>query len=601
MSGKIKKFITNWKFLCKYVWKISPRTYAATAITIVLDVVEPFAVLLFPKFIIDELTGEKRWETVLGYIFLLIGILVLLRLLRLGAQVFCNMSVNGGDVLNVKHYTRFFLDMDYARLEDEHVRDLQETIMGKVHVNNVTGALQKVATDMLRLAGYTYLIFMLHPLVLLAVALVTAVNYVLGLKREKCSYAFEPERARSARKLDYCFETMADFGFAKEVRINQASAWLAQKFSQVLDAYRGKLKKYENRMLLFSILETAVGFAQMAAMYGYAVHRAILGEITIGDFSVFVGACLSLSAAFSGLAGGMTNMLYLSKYVDDYKRYTELAQPSHLTKGQAAIPDKGAGNAGNRQFLIEFRDVSFRYPGTDRNVLDHVSLAIGDREKLAVVGVNGAGKTTFIKLLCRLYEPTEGVILYNGRDISEIRHEEYVRMLSVVFQDFRLLAFTMEENIVLNQSGDRGKVLEAIRKSGLEDKLESLPKGLDTHVGKDFDEEGVEFSGGEGQKLVTARAYYKDAPIVVLDEPTSALDPLSENAVYRRFHEIMEDKTAIFISHRLASTRFCDRVAVFAGGRIVECGTHEQLMEQEGLYREMFLKQAEYYKSDFTA
>lgn len=598
MSGKIKKFMANWKFLCKYVWKISPRTYAAAAITILLDVVEPFAVLLFPKCIIDELTGEKRWEMVLGYIFLLVGILALLRLLRLGAQVFCNMSVNGGDVLNVKHYTRFFLDMDYARLEDEHVRDLQGTIMGKVHVNNVAGALQEVATSLLRLAGYAYLIFLLHPLVLLAVALVTAVNYVLGLKREKCSYAFEPERARSARKLDYCFETMADFSFAKEVRINQASAWLAGKFSQVLDAYRGKLEKYENRMLLLAILETAVGFVQMAAMYGYAVHRAILGEITIGDFSVFAGACISLSAAFGGLAGGMTNMLYLSKYVDEYKRYTELAQPSHLTKGQAAIPDKGAGNIRNRQFLIEFRDVSFRYPGTDRNVLDHVSLKIGHREKLAVVGVNGAGKSTFIKLLCRLYEPTEGVILYNGTDISEIRHEEYVRMLSVVFQDFRLLALTMEENIVLNQSCDRDKVLEAIRRSGLTDKLESLPKGLDTHVGKDFDEEGVEFSGGEGQKLVTARAYYKDAPIVVLDEPTSALDPISENAVYQRFHEIMEDKTAIFISHRLASTRFCHRIAVFAGGRIVECGTHEQLMGQEGLYREMFQKQAEYYQSN---
>lgn len=390
---------------------------------------------------------------------------------------------------------------------------------------------------------------------------------------------------------------MADFSYAKEVRINQASAWLAGKFSQVLDAYRGKLRKHENRMLLLAILEAAVGFVQMAAMYGYAVHRAILGEITIGDFSVFAGACLSLSAAFGGLAGGMTNMLYLSKYVDDYKKYTELAKPSHLKKGQAAIPDKEAGNVGNRQFLIEFRDVSFRYPGTDRNVLDHVSLAIGDREKLAVVGINGAGKTTFIKLLCRLYEPTEGVILYNGTDISEIRYDEYVRLLSVVFQDFRLLAFTMEENVVLNQSSDRGKVLEAIRKSGLEDKLERLPKGLDTNVGKDFDEEGVEFSGGEGQKLVTARAYYKDAPIVVLDEPTSALDPISENAVYQRFHEIMEDKTAIFISHRLASTRFCDRVAVFAGGKIVECGTHEQLMEQEGLYRQMFLKQAEYYKS----
>lgn len=589
MVSKIRKFMANWKYLCQYAWDINKRTYAAAAIQIVMDVAEPFAVLIFPKFIIDELTGEKRWDAVLGYISLLIGILVLLRLLRLGAQVFCNMSVNAGGILDAKRYARICLDMDYAKLEDDSVRDMEGKVREKVWVNNVSETMQEVFTALLRLAGYAYLIFMLHPLVLLAVALVTAVNYYLGLKREKSDYVFAPERARADRKFNYFFETMADFSFAKEMRINQASSWLTGKFSQVLNAYHGKLKKYENRMLLLALLEAAVGFVQMVAMYGYAVHQAVLGEITIGDFSVFAGAVLNLSAAFTGVASGMTNMVYLAKYADDYKEYTELVSPAHLKKGLIGIPDKGAGS------MIEFRDVSFRYPNTDRNVLNHVSLVIHDREKLAVVGINGAGKTTLIKLLCRLYEPTEGVILYNGTDISTICHEEYVRILSVVFQDFRLLAFTIEENIVLNQSCDRSKVLDAVRKSGLEDKLESLPKGLDTNVGKDFDEEGVEFSGGEGQKLVTARAYYKDAPVVVLDEPTAALDPISENAVYQRFHEIMEDKTAIFISHRLASTRFCDRVAVFAQGQIVEYGTHEQLMEQKGLYRQMFLKQAEYY------
>ena len=171
-----------------------------------------------------------------------------------------------------------------------------------------------------------------------------------------------------------------------------------------------------------------------------------------------------------------------------------------------------------------------------------------------------------------------------------------MKKLSVVFQDFQLLAFSMEDNVVLNQRCDREKVLEAVRRSGLEDKLKKLPKGLDTSVGKDFDEEGVEFSGGEGQKLVTARAYYKTAPIVIFDEPTAALDPISENHVYQNFREIMKGKMAIFISHRLASTRFCDRIAVFRQGQIVEYGTHEQLMGREGLYREMFDKQAEYYK-----
>lgn len=587
---RIRKTVSNWIFLCRFAWSISRRVFAATAIEIIMDVVEPFAVLIFPKFIIDELTGMKRWDAVLLDISLLIGVLALIRLVRLGLQVFCNMSVNRCDVFTALHYARFYVDMDYSRLEDDRIRDIQETIGWKVHANEVVLNMQDVITNLFRFAGYAYLVFLLHPLVLLVVLIVAASSYCLGLMREKNSYTFEQERAGLTRKFDYFFETMADFGFAKEVRINQAAAWLSGKFCKLLDSYAGKLTKYQDKLLFFGIVEAVIGFAQISVMYGYAVHQALMGHITIGDFSVFAGAILGLSNAFAGIAKGLAQMYYTSKYADDYKEYVELVKASHLTKGTVELSGEEAGN------VIEFRNVSFRYPHTDRDVLNHVSLVIHDKEKLAVVGENGAGKTTFIKLLCRLYEPTEGVILLNGTDISTIRYEDYVKKLSVVFQDFKLLAFSMGENIVLNQHHDEEQLLEAICKSGLEDKLKSLPKGLDTSIGKDFDEEGVEFSGGEGQKLVTARAYYKNAPIVVLDEPTAALDPISENQVYQRFHEIMEKKTAIFISHRLASTRFCDRVVVFSHGQIVEDGTHEQLMIRNGLYHEMFKKQAEYYK-----
>ncbi len=587
---RMKKVISNWIFLCRFAWGISRRVFAAKAVETVMDVAEPFAVLIVPKFIIDELTGQKRWEAVLGYILLLVGVLTLLRLVRLGMQVFCNMAVNGCDLLNVKHYSRFFLDMDFAKMEDGAVRDLQETIAGDVHANTVADTVQELATNTLRLGGYACLVFTLHPAVLFVVLAVAAVNYSLGFLREKSTYAFRPEQASAARKFNYLFETMGDFSFAKEVRINQASAWLAEKFSRVLDAYGGRLKKYQNRILILGCVEGVVNFGQLFLMYGYGVHQAVTGSITIGDFTVYTGAVLALFAAFSGFANGLTHMSYMSKYADKYKEYAEIARPAHLTKGTVRLTGEEKEN------VIEFRDVSFSYPHTERKVLDHISLVISDREKLAVVGINGAGKTTFIKLLCRLYEPTEGVILYNGTDISTIRYEDYVKKLSVVFQDFQLLAFSMEDNVVLNQRCDREKVLEAVRRSGLEDKLKKLPKGLDTSVGKDFDEEGVEFSGGEGQKLVTARAYYKNAPIVIFDEPTAALDPISENHVYQNFREIMKGKMAIFISHRLASTRFCDRIAVFRQGQIVEYGTHEQLMGREGLYREMFDKQAEYYK-----
>ena len=586
----MKKVISNWIFLCRFAWGISRRVFAAKAVETVMDVVEPFAVLIVPKFIIDELTGQKRWEAVLGYILLLVGVLTLLRLVRLGMQVFCNMAVNGCDLLNVKHYSRFFLDMDFAKMEDGAVRDLQETIAGDVHANTVADTVQELATNTLRLGGYACLVFTLHPAVLFVVLAVAAVNYGLGFMREKSTYAFRPEQASAARKFNYLFETMGDFSFAKEVRINQASAWLAEKFSRVLDAYGGRLKKYQNRILILGCVEGVVNFGQLFLMYGYGVHQAVTGSITIGDFTVYTGAVLALSAAFSGFANGLTHMSYMSKYADKYKEYAEIARPAHLTKGTVRLTGEEKEN------VIEFRDVSFSYPHTERKVLDHISLVISDREKLAVVGINGAGKTTFIKLLCRLYEPTEGEILLNGRNIAEIPYEEYVRRLGVVFQDFKLFAFSMEENITMGLPASGDTIEQCVEKCGLETKLQSLPQGLQTNISKEFDESGVQFSGGEGQKLALARVLYKNVPVIVLDEPTAALDPLAEYELYSKFHEIVKGKCAVYISHRLSSTRFTDKIAVFDQGHMAEYGTHKELMEiPGGVYASLFQMQAQYY------
>lgn len=288
-------------------------------------------------------------------------------------------------------------------------------------------------------------------------------------------------------------------------------------------------------------------------------------------------------------------MAFMDKYADEHKEYIRLAVPSHREKGIERISGEEQGH------VFEFRDVSFRYPNTERLILNRLSLVITDHEKLAIVGRNGTGKTTFIKLLCRLYEPTGGKILYNGVDISTIHYGDYIKLLSTVFQDFRLFAFPVRENIVLNQAYDGERLEWAIGRAGLAARLGALPHGAETAVSKEFDEEGVEFSGGEAQKLVTARAYYKDAPAVLLDEPTSALDAIAEQEMYEQFGEIMEGKAAIFISHRLASTRFCDRIVVLEDGEVREYGSHDALMEQKGLYYEMFCRQAEYYREEGNA
>ena len=587
---KLRKNLSDIWFAIRYSWRINPRLYVACGLLIVLDTVEPFALLILPNLIIDELTGLRRWDVVLRYILLFIGVFTLIRLIRMVFSVFINMSINRSDVFAFRDHACHFLYMDYAKMEDSKVRDMQQKVSRTIHPNSfVYTDLRVMLTGFFQLIGYSYLIFTLHPLILLAVFAIVVANYLLSRRSEKNKYNFQPTSAEAERKFDYLYTTMSDFSFAKEVRINQASRWLSQKFIKTLDGYLKPYKHYQNRQLFLKIAAVFLQFVQTVILYGYAAFQVIAGKITVGDFSVYVGSIFNFSDAFVNCISSLIRISYWPKYVKDYQEFLQVAHPSYLDKSIIELKEPAP------QHQIEFRNVSFRYPNTERMVLKNVSITISDKEKLAVVGINGAGKSTFIKLICRLYEPTEGVILYNGVDISTIRYQDYIKEISVVFQDFQLFAFSVKENIILNQPDRPVRVIDAIRQSGLEEKLSTLPNGLDTAMGKDFEEDGIEFSGGEGQKLVTARAYYKKAPIVILDEPTAALDPLSEHNLYLRFQEIMKDRTAIFISHRLASTRFCDRIAVFADGQIVECGSHEQLMTQKGLYCDMFEKQASHY------
>ena len=230
-------------------------------------------------------------------------------------------------------------------------------------------------------------------------------------------------------------------------------------------------------------------------------------------------------------------------------------------------------------------------------ILEHVNITVRQGETLSIVGVNGAGKTTFVRLLCRFYEPTAGEIFVNGIPAKDIALEDYYKLIGVVFQDFSLFSFTVAENIAMDTEPDTEKLDDAIVKCGLTERIKTLPRGVDTYIYKEFDPNGIELSGGEGQKVAIARAVYRDAPIIIFDEPTSALDPIAEYNIYRNFHELANGKTAIYISHRLSSTRFTDKIAVFANGTVSEYGTHDELMQtDDGIYRKMFSMQAKYYK-----
>ena len=344
-------------------------------------------------------------------------------------------------------------------------------------------------------------------------------------------------------------------------------------------------------MGLLSAASGVVSQAFVGAVYLFTGLKALGGAFGVGSVTQYVGALAGLARGLSDLleqVGALRTNAGFLKFTFDF-----LDIPNSMYQGSLTTEKRT-----DRKYEIEFRDVSFRYPSTDTWALRHVNMKFDVGGRLAVVGENGSGKTTFIKLLCRLYDPTEGEILLNGIDIRKYRYDDYLALFSVVFQDFKLLAQPLGSNVAAAEEYDRARAEECLSKAGFADRLAELPRGLDTCLYREFEDGGVEVSGGEAQKIALARVLYQDAPFIVLDEPTAALDPEAEAEVYTKFNDIVEDKTAIYISHRLSSCRFCDEIAVFDRGRVVQQGNHDALVETPGKYQALWEAQAQYYQKN---
>lgn len=329
----------------------------------------------------------------------------------------------------------------------------------------------------------------------------------------------------------------------------------------------------------------------MGIIYVFVCLKAIGGAFGLDMVTQYVGAGTALFVAindfFTNIIAIKTNGQFLEPVFDI------LGTPNAMYKGSLTTEKRS-----DRNYEIEFKNVSFKYPGSEVYALRNVNMKFRIGEKLAVVGMNGSGKTTFIKLLCRLYDPDEGEILLNGINIQKYKYDEYMDIFSVVFQDYELLSLPLGQNVAGSESYDRERATSCLEKAGFGDRLSELKNGLDTYLYRDIDSEGVNVSGGEAQKIAIARALYKDAPFIILDEPTAALDPIAEAEIYSKFNEIVGDKTAIYISHRLSSCKFCDEIVVFEAGNVVEQGAHDALIALNGRYTELWNAQAQYYKKD---
>ena len=581
-------------FMIRHSWNLARSKYFVMIIQALINTAQPFALLIMPKYILDELAGQRRPDVTMKYITLYAGVIVFFNIVSLLLNRYGSLrtikTTHGIEMYNQKKW----LYMDYGNLENGQVQDLAGRCVGQVDPQNFAEeTVLGFFTNLFQLAGYIYIIASLHPLVIVFILAVIGINTLITRKLNKIGYEYEPIIAKFSRRYSYIYGTMVSFKIGKEVRINGASKWLRKKFDEETDEYMKNLRANENKRLPYDILTIAIGLVQTVVIYGYCAYLAISGGITVGSFSVFLGAVTAFTGSFTGFIGRFSGLTLLSKYVDDYKEF--LAYTKHDGAERETVT---GSDPTNGKYDIEFQNVSFKYPNTDRYVLCNVNIKIKSGERLSVVGYNGAGKSTFIKLICRLYNPTEGRILIGGVDISTIDLADYRELLSVVFQDFQILWLTIRDNIVMNREYDKVRLDDAIEKSGLGERIALLENGVETELWRLFDESGVELSGGEGQKVACARAYYKDAPVVILDEPTASLDPIAETRLYERFNNIIGNKTSIYISHRLASVKFCDSIAVFADGELVERGTHRELMDADGAYAEMFRKQAHYYVND---
>lgn len=391
------------------------------------------------------------------------------------------------------------------------------------------------------------------------------------------------------RNFFYYFNNFLDgYEKGKDVRMFHMKNIISAENDKLLQNATNYATNMEKVKWKFELVNQPISVLTGGMVYLFVGLRSIIGAITIGNVVRYAGCIMQFITSFSEFLTNLSALRFNNQYMEEMLGILELNPVKHI----GSIPvEKRRDN----RFLIECRHVYFRYPGTKDYVIEDMNMTFDIGERMAVVGRNGSGKTTFIKLLCRLYEPTEGQILLNGIDISKYNYEEYLKLFSVVFQDSKMYSFAVGNNVAASEEVDEERVKNALARVGLSDLLDKMPQGINTYIYKNFDRDGVEISGGEAQRMEIARAIYQDRPFVIMDEPTAALDPIAEYEVYAGFNEMIGNKTAIYISHRLSSCRFCNDIIVFENGKVIQRGNHETLVKEKGLYAKMWNAQAQYY------
>lgn len=572
-------------------WQIKKNYFILMTLNLIFNAIQPFIDIIILPLIIDELINERRLEVISIYIVVLVlGGGILSRLIS-----FTSMSADKASSLFENHLNEILvkrtMEIDFALTENKEALDQIEK--AKEGIGWYSGGIPGIVTPFLDLiknifviGGIVVLIAVNAPVMLLITLIVVFIKWLVNKKLMRIEIESFKNLSKVNRSFSYTLFELLEFKYAKDIRLYGAVGMMMNKTAQEIKGLTKIWRQQASQYIPWNVISSLVDCVNNGIMYMYLGILTILGKITIGIFTQMVSAVSTFSFSIQNVVNSFQTIIKRSAYANEFIKFMEY--PAIMQTGNkipASIPH-----------IIEFIDVSFSYPGTDVKILDHVSIHIKTGEHLSIIGLNGAGKTTFIKLLCRLYDVDSGEILLDGINIKEYQYEEYMKLFSVVFQDYKLLSFTLKENIVLDNIVTEEEINSICKIADINDKIHSLKDGLDTILFKSFDKDGVDLSGGEQQKIAIARALYKNSPIVILDEPTAALDPMAEYEIYRQFDQLVGGKTAIYISHRLSSCKFCDTIAVFSEGTIKEYGPHEVLINiSNGIYAKMFMAQAQYY------
>ena len=568
-----------------------PFFFVLKTLRMLITTASPFIPLFISPLIVDEIVGDRDIRKLITLAAILIISEIVLQVLG----DICSNYINRYATRIERYFNiligRHVMELDFQLTEDkEALEQIEKATTGmdwySGGVNGVSEQFFGFLSNLLKAAGFITLLTIYAPILLLVMVVYTMFNALLSIKCNKIGIEAFSKLSKVNRLFGYFGWNIVDPRYAKDIRLYDAKDMMVDSWRENTAKSNSHWKWQGDTCYPYNLAMETLGIARSLFAIFYVALLAIRKVIGVGTFTQLIAAEGGLNNAIGGMVGNVTELIKRCNYAYEYIVF--MNYPEALPKGTRPVEKK--------PHEIEFRHVSFSYPKTDRKILDDVSIKIPPGEHLSIVGLNGAGKTTFIKLLCRLYDPTEGEILLDGTDIREYDYAQYMEQFAPVFQDFKLFAFSVKENIAFND--DDADITALTDRVGLHDFVVGLDKGADTNIFKFFDEEGVEPSGGEQQKIAIARALHKDAPVVILDEPTAALDPIAEYEIYRQFNSLIGGRSAFYISHRLSSCQFCDRVAVFSGGRIAEYGTHAELEKIEGgIYAEMFEAQAKHYKN----